>query len=373
MYNKINFSAAVDPTGGMVGFPFVVFLTVPWQSIQSLEHVYFSGTLGYARVKLLPMPGKDGMGWLYTVPGIADVDIYTNATWMPNPMPPPYNVTNPPEIPIAFWTSPSPTPGAPSSIPTQTFYPFPDPGVDTLPGFAPMGPGSNDDGFGDGIPDPAGSSVLFLPLQLSVEAWNGTHWDFQFGGPFVMPLTTGTASCTVWPPTGEKIDGYNRIETGAPWEDIASTGMWGANANKKTVTYAYANAFLLYYLSDGPPIVKLDLLYGGTQRYVRAPEVINDINSDDVVDIQDIGIAALAFGSRDEGSPAPPGYDPTGEGSPGNIWPGPYPAYMPAIWCVEAQPNLEGRAFDARADLNNDGLIDIVDLVKIAIEFGKSI
>ncbi len=46
---------------------------------------------------------------------------------------------------------------------------------------------------------------------------------------------------------------------------------------------------------------------------------------------------------------------------------------MPAPWFVDAQPNLEGDAFDARADLNNDGIIDIVDLVTIAIDFGESV
>lgn len=373
IFNDINFSMPLDPDGPGPLPTCIVFLTVPWQSIQSLEHIYFSGTLGYARVKLLPMPGSDGMGWLYIVPGIADVDIHTNNTFMPSPMPPPYNVTNPPEIPISIWTSPSPTPGAPAAIPTQLMYPFPDPGVDKLPGFAPAGPGTNDDGFGDGVPDPAGSSVLFLPLQLSVESWNGTDWTFKFGGPFVMPFTTGTCSDSVWPLTGLKLDGYSIAYAGAPWEDVATTGMWGANANKKFVTYAFAWSFLLYYLSDGPPIVKLDLIYGGVQKFVKAPHVIADINCDNVVDILDIVIGGNSFGARDEGSPAPPGYDPTGHGAPGNKWPGPYPPYMPSPWCVQALPNLNGNPFDARADLDNNGIINILDLCKIAIEFGSEL
>ena len=366
-WQDINFSMPLDPDGPGPLPTCIVFLTVPWQSIQSLEHIYFSGTLGYTRVKLLPVPGSDGMGWLYIVPGIADVDIYVNNTYMPNPMPPP------PEIPIAVWTSPSPTPGAFASFPTQTFYPFPDPGNDTLPGFCPMGPGTQDDGFGDGVPDPAGSSVLFVPMQLSVESWNGTHWDFTFGGPWVLPLTTGTASDTVWPPTGLLIDGETLTYTGAPWEDVHTTMMWGANDNKKFVTYAYAWSFLQYFLSPGPPVVKLDIIYGGYEKKVKDMHVINDISCDNGVDIVDLVIAALAFGSRDEGSPAYPGYDPTGKGAPGNKWPGPYPPAMPAFLLVEAEPNIAGAPFDARADVNPDGIIDICDLVKIALDFGKVI
>jgi hypothetical protein len=307
------------------------------------------------------------MGWLYTLPGISDVDIYVVNTFINNTNPPPYNVTNPPEIPISLWTGPSPMNGTPAAIPSPPFsstYPFPYIGADGLPGFLP----TSDDGFGDGVPDPAGSSVLFLPLQMSVESWNGTAWVFTFGGPFVLPMTTGTAFDMVVAP-GRALDGAIKMFTGAPWEDVASTVTWGLNENKKFVTYAYAYSFIQYYLSDGPPIVKLDLVYGGTEKKVKEGHVVADISCDNLVDMQDIVIAALAFGAADEGSPATPGYDPTGEGE----WPGPYPSYMPALWFVDAQPNLEGRPFDARADLNNDGLIDIIDLVKIAIEFGNSV
>jgi len=363
MWQNISFSiplnasgVPVAPYGPGTGPAAIVFLTVPWMSIKSLEHVFFSGTLGYTRIKLLPIPGSDGMGWLYLLPGIADVDIYTVNTFINNTAPPPYNVTNPPEIPIALWTGPSPMNGTPAATPLPPFnstYPFPYVGADGLPGFLP----TSDDGFGDGVPDLAGSSVLFLPLQMSVESWNGTAWVFTFGGPFVLPMTTGTAFDMVVAP-GRALDGTIKMFTGAPWD-----------ANKKFVTYAYAWSFIQYYLSDGPPIVKLDLIYGGTEKKVKEGLVIADISCDNLVNIQDIVIAALAFGTADEGSPATPGYDPTGEGE----WPGPYPPYMPAPWFVDAQPNLEGGAFDARADLNNDGIIDIVDLVTIAIDFGESV
>jgi hypothetical protein len=371
-WQDINFSVAIDPTGGMLPGPALVFLTVPWQSVKSLEHVYFSGTLGYTKVKLLPIPGSDGMGWLYLLPGIADVDMHVVNTFMLNPMPGPYNVTNPPEIPIVLWAATL----APASVPGtgNAFYPFPDPGADTLPGFCPMGAGTQDDGFGDGVPDPAGSSVLFLPMQLSVENWNGTAWNFAFGGPFILPMTTGVASDMVVPgPTSTKLDNETVMYAGAPWEDVHTTLQWGANENKKFVTYAYAWSFIKYYLTDGPPIVKLNLIYGGYEKKVKDMHVINDISCDGQVDITDVVIAALSFGARDEGSPAYAGYDPTGKGPPANKWPGPYPSYMPSPWLVEAEPNIAGNTFDARADLNNDGLIDIADLVAIALDFGKTL
>ena len=344
-WQDINFSMPLDPDGPGPLPTCIVFLTVPWQSLQSLEHIYFSGTLGYTRVKLLPVPGSDGVGWLYIVPGIADVDIYVNNTYSD-----PYS--------LAIWTSPSPTPGAVASPTGGLFDPFPDPGLDLLPGFCPMGPGTQDDGFGDGVPDPAGSSVLFIPMQLSVEAWNGTHWDFQFGGPWVLPLTTGTASDTVtYPPVG--IDGESLTFTGAPWENVASTGQWGANENKKVVKYAYAWSFIQFFLDAGPPVVRLDIIYGGTEKKVKDVDVIPDINCDNVVDVFDLRIAAKSFGLRDEGCYVGL-YDPVAAGhSP--PWPGPYPGYMPAHLLV-----LADEGFDARADVDGNDYIDIFDLRRIA-------
>ena len=367
-WQDINFSMPLDPDGPGPLPACIVFLTVPWQSIQSLNHVYFSCILGYTRVKLVPVPGSDGMGWLYTVPGIADVDIYVNNTFINNPAPPP------PQNPIAIWKSPSPTPGAFAAVPTQTWYPWPDPGADTLPGFCPAGPGTQDDGFGDGVPDPAGSSVLFIPMNLSVEAWNGTNWLFKFCGPFNLPMTTGTANDTVVTgPYPLELDGYSMEYTGAPWEDIATTGMWGANENKKYVTYAYAWSFIQKQVLPEPTVTKLDLIYGGWEKKVKEEHVIPDITCDNVVDIVDIVRAALAFGSRDEGSAAYPGYDPTGKGASSHKWPGPYPGWMPSPWLVEAEPNIEGVPFDAAADVVPDGIIDICDLVKIALDYGKVI
>lgn len=75
--------------------------------------------------------------------------------------------------------------------------------------------------------------------------------------------------------------------------------------------------------------------------FYRAPhvELVGDINDDKIVDIVDIVICALAFGSEAEDDPETP-WDETANWNP-------------------------------VADLNGDGIIDIVDLVIIAIHFGE--
>jgi len=65
-----------------------------------------------------------------------------------------------------------------------------------------------------------------------------------------------------------------------------------------------------------------------------------DINDDRIVDIVDIVICALAFGSEAEDNPETP-------------------------WG-------ETENWNPNANLNNDELVDIVDLVIIAIHFGET-
>jgi hypothetical protein len=80
-------------------------------------------------------------------------------------------------------------------------------------------------------------------------------------------------------------------------------------------------------------------VYDGFYQAPRA-ELTGDMNGDGIVDIQDIVICALAFGSAAEDNPETP-WDET----------------------LNWNPN---------ADLNNDELVDIVDLVIIAIHFGET-
>ena len=67
--------------------------------------------------------------------------------------------------------------------------------------------------------------------------------------------------------------------------------------------------------------------------------IMGDINSDCIVNIVDIVIVALAFGSAAEDDPETP-------------------------W-------NETRNWNPEADLNGDGIVDIVDLVIVGVNFGK--
>ena len=358
----INFSVAIDPTEGVLG-PCVVFLTVPWQSIVSVDHVFWSDTLGFTRVQLLPT-GDDGMGWLYLLPGISDVDMYVANT----------NVEG---TPVSLWTGPSPMAGAVASSPA--WGGFPDPGVDNMPGFLP----TSDDGFGDGIPDPAGSSVLFIPLQMMVTSWNGTDWDLVFGGPFLLPLTTGTAYDIAVAP-GDWVDGKNITKTGHPWMNLMDNpGMWDpyepANELKKWVKYVCAWSFIRYQMAPG---VWLDLVYGVSEYKVKDPHLIPDINGDQTVTIADVRIAGRSYDLYDEGIPASsrPGYEPpwwwedqaTTLNPETGMYYGPYPAAWVAVfgcpYTVFADPD-----FDARADMNNNGHINIYDVRAIAKHYLETI
>jgi hypothetical protein len=69
--------------------------------------------------------------------------------------------------------------------------------------------------------------------------------------------------------------------------------------------------------------------------------ITGDIDGDGVVDIVDVVIVALAFGSQSEDDPLTP-------------------------WDETLRWNPD-------ADINNDGLVDIVDLVIIGINFGKTL
>ena len=73
----------------------------------------------------------------------------------------------------------------------------------------------------------------------------------------------------------------------------------------------------------------------GQYRKCAISPLQGDINGDGIVNMQDIVIAALAFGSS------------------------------------VGEPNVIGEPYNPDADLNNDGIIDICDLVIIAINFGK--
>jgi len=88
------------------------------------------------------------------------------------------------------------------------------------------------------------------------------------------------------------------------------------------------------YMIDGNNTDRYPLIY--PHGYVPSP----DVNGDGIVDIVDVVIVALAFGSEAEDDPLTP-------------------------WDETLRWNPD-------ADINNDGLVDIVDLVIIGTNFGKT-
>lgn len=71
--------------------------------------------------------------------------------------------------------------------------------------------------------------------------------------------------------------------------------------------------------------------------WLLPPPISGDVNDDGIVNIQDVVIAALAFGSS------------------------------------VGEPNSLGEPYNPDADLNNDGIINIIDLVIIGVNFGNTV
>jgi len=255
-------------------------------------------------------------------------------------------------------------------VPSMTAR-FPSPGLDGVPGTSFWGDPA--DGFGDGVPDPKGSSILMLPLVLFGDEWNATTmtWDSKIFVPQPLVLTTGRAfdEVTQWgatPPEQCYLYGTNSTEVGEPWDFCFDCLPWDDPKAFVTVTYVAAWSNLAYCVNpdddnDGNPdpeqpsglFYTIDSFYEYKETKVRVDntllQVVADITGDRVCDIVDLTIGGLAMWSQDEGL----GLD----GVPGT-----------ADDKFAADPD-----YDARADMNCDGLIDIFDLTRIAIDIGQTI
>lgn len=336
LVQDIIFGYEADPATGtpipQLAGTGVVLLAVDNATYTPIQHMVYSDLVGglvghYWLLSTLSLVAPGG-GWLYTGPLLADVDVIVsnNASGV-------------------YWGA-HPTMGA-SPLAGQLAAPFgmnfPSPGADGLPGTF-LSLGDPFDGFGNGAIDGPGSSVLFLPTVWTVHGYNETTtgWDLLFGAPLPVVMTTAIAYDVVQKP-GSYLDGANSTEVGAPWQFVASGALWNST-HKDTkcnvkVTYACAWSQLDVVLDPGPPYIALDIFYEIWEKKVRDDVVIADTNCDQIVDIVDLVICGVAFGSRDEGL----GY-----------------------------PAADSK-FDARADMNGDGFIDISDVVRIAIDFGKEI
>ncbi len=344
-WQNITFSSRDEETG-------VVDLTVPKESYQGVDHVYFSPRVGtYFRVRILWLEEDDGCGWLFTgngtAPILGDVDI---ATWSNNTG--------------TYFFGPDGLPGTLDDQFISSATVRVPPCLGGLTGLDGI-PGTPDDNFGTlnttggtpRTPDPKGSSILFLPTDLLVEYWTGVEWSPLFMAPWPQILTTATASNKVIEPTS-LIDGANNKETGEPWECMHSCRPWGDDTCKIWVRYVCSYAVLEIATAMGPLDVHFIVdEYKLREDYVRgfppSNALLTDITgpgdtSDRKVNIRDIATAAAAFGSEDEGF---------------------------------GKPVATGK-FDARADITgpedplgsgqypSDGKVNIRDIAMIAKDFG---
>jgi hypothetical protein len=309
----------------------IVKLGVPWQSYDGLDHIYYSERVGtYFNVRIFLE--TQGCGWLFTgigkdpILGAVDYDVYNNNTGVYTSLNEellagPVDITHP-----AYEAA-----GAGKPI---------GPCLQELRGFDDI-PGTPDDPIGRGDPDgpnPPGSSLMYLPTNMLVTYWDGVEWLPLFGSPWPQLLTTGTATDTVIE-TASDINGESTTVTGEPWEFLAGLDHPGQQVSWK---HEKCNAYVTYVccwsvMDTFTALGDLDVRFHMIEKKVRDDCVIADIDCNELVDIVDIVITALAFGALDEGF-----------GNP------------------VADPN-----FDARGDLSDArGEIDIVDIVRIAINFG---
>jgi hypothetical protein len=334
---NLTFSAPDPQTG-------IIYMTAPAAGFTDpLDHQYYSPRFGfYFWIKML-MP-QDGYGWLFTGlgtdPVLGDVDILT------------YDIGSAP-----YFAGSDPSNGVCwQNATTNQASKWPDALAAYRGGFPDIGPdlvpGTSDDGFGDGTPDPAGSSVLYLPTKLLVlyDVTATGDWQPLFMAPFPMVLTTATAfdfvneptsaihGCPInsvndpnnQPPSPIAVNPHGGPITGQPWP-----GPWPKEAPKsisfvkyvcswsilKIVTAlgfldtSYENAE--WKIIENCPVIT-PAYPPGTQTGYQWMKGDGDLtNSPGKVDYNDLFGLADAYGSNDEkwvygllpGPPADPNYD----------------------------------------------------------------
>jgi len=319
----------------------VVKIGVPHQSYSGLDHTYWSDRVGtYFRVQILLE--TQGCGWLFTGVGkkplLGDVDVIT---WADNTGV--YTIGDDGGIGTGDDVLLS------GGIPNVDDPDPPGPATHAYGAGPPLAPclqdpvfrgpdgipATGDDALGDGTTDPPGSSILFLPSRMEVTRWDGAFWVPLFGSPWPQLLTTGVAYNTVFE-QGSAIDGVEYQEIGYPWEFFAGgTVPWKDSKCNAFVKYACVWSVMEVDTDLGA----LDVHFLVWEKKVREDVVIADADCNQAVNILDILVAAVAFGSNDEkfGNPI-------------------------------ADPN-----FDARADMDGNGLINILDILAMAVDFGYQI
>ena len=334
MGQNITFSDP-DPITGVVN------LTVPVDSYVGVVHTYWDYELE-VWLRFRVSMGTDGYGWVFTGNGtspiLGDVDCYTfnNDTGV-------------------YWDAPGDPYGFNGTLAALTGE-LPDPGPDGVAG-------TSDDGFGDGTPDPVGSSILCLNTTLFVELHDGTAWNTLFEAPWPQVMTTAVAYDIINEPASV-INGANSTEVGEPWEFLAGLDHPGKDKIPHTgdedeyeVPYGHAkwNAYVTYAcvwsaLNVDTIMGDLDIIWQILEKKVREDCVIGDVNCDEKVNIKDIGVCGKAFGARDEGI-----------GPDGIPW-------------TDDDMEVADPNFDARGDLIKPrAKINIKDIGRIGKDFGAKL
>jgi len=332
----------------LAGYGQIVNMTVPAASYVGITYM-FKSDVPPLWFRFVTSMVADGHGWIF-LNDTGDVDCHT---WSNNT--------------AAYWRSPSPSPNTKAA----NHGSLPSPGDDGVAG-------TDDDGFGDGTPDPPGSSILMLPVVMSAEYHNGTiiptpetGWDTMFTMTWPQVFTTGNASTLVIEPDGggpggllSQIDGANQSYVGQPWEYYAGLDHPGKDGDPHTgdeeeyeVSYgnAYWNAYVTYVcawslLDTYTSLGWYDNCFTITEKLVRDDCAIGDVNCDEKANIKDIGRIAVAFGATDSGF-GDDGKPYTGDDK------------------ISADSN-----YDGGADLKDERRkINIKDIGRVAVDFGASL
>ena len=287
----------------------IVKLGVPWQSYGGIDHVYYSPRVSYFfRVRIFLE--IQGCGWLYTGVGkdpiLGSVDL---KTWDDNTG--------------CRTFGPDGVAGTGDDVLLAGQLDPTDPAYEAGGAGPPLGPcmqklrgeddipGTADDAIGDGDtggPDPAGSSLLYLPTTMQTTFWNGAEWVLLFTSPWPQLLTTGTSYDEVR--EGDSaIDGVAWSETGEPWEFFA--GLDHPEYGLIPWKHKYCNAYVKYacvwsVMDINTALGDLDVHFIVVQRSFRTDCVVADVKGEDEeVLIFDVRRAAKAYGTFDEGFGVP--------------------------------------------------------------------
>jgi len=327
------FSSGLDITFGDPWnddtYGWIVDLTVPAAAYVGLSYTFWS--------KDPPMwfrfstsMSQDGYGWIF-LNATGDVDCHTFSDNL-----------------AAYWDSPSSKAGEKAA----DHGTLPSPGPDGVAGTA-------DDGFGDGTPDPQGSSILMLPVTMSAEYYGGptVGWTTLFTFDWPQVYTTGNAFAIVNEPDGgpgtalpSQIHGANHTEAGQPWEFYA--GLDHAEYDSVPHGHPNWNVYATYVcawalLDIESPLGNYDICFKITEKMVREDLAVADVNCDEAVDIFDVVTCAKAFGTE--------GMNPGSDGE----------------YDTPDDKKTDDPSFDGRGDLKDPrGLIDIFDIVTLAKDFG---